>query len=459
MNKIFSFLEKNIILLVGFFFIIPFVFISYFNNPSSDDYCFATQVKELGYWAAQKATYNGWTGRYFSTAILSLNIVEEKNIIWYKIFPVLLIFSMLISVFFFVREVFKSKSVGFNLEITLLIFLLYLTQMPIISEGLYWWAGAITYQLANIFTFVLLRSIIIVLRKKSVWNVIFGSLVGFFIAGLNETSMFLLNVLLILILISNYYTKKKLNIQVFIIFTVLLISSIIVVIAPGNNVRGGFFPNQHKFFFSLVLTSFDTLRYISRWLGLTFLVSLICYAKLLKDKNTEFIQSKFKVSNKIALMISFVVIFAGFFIGFWTMGKPIPVRSVNTVYVFFTVGFMYLILNFLIQLKVNLDTYFKNKTLLILLMMISFSIMFDKKNIINVIDDLGKKTAYNYNIEIKDRILKTKSTPKGAELILKPIMYRPVTLLEVDLEYDSNYFANVCYANYWGMKKVISKHN
>ncbi|MDO3693775.1 DUF6056 family protein [Wenyingzhuangia sp. chi5] len=451
-----SFIEKYIVVMAGVFFVFPFIIISFFNNPSSDDYCFASQVKELGFWAAQKATYNGWSGRYISTAILSLNIVNENNLIWYKLFPILLLMFLLIGIYFLVKNFFKIRSFVVNVEISILIFLLYLTQMPIISEGLYWWSGAITYQVANILTLFLLRSLVVLIRNKSVCNVFLGSLVGFIVAACNETSMILLNVLFVSVLIVRTYLNKKIDYQILVVFLAILISSAIVFVAPGNSVRGSFFPNQHRFLFSSVLASLDGFRYVLRWSGLTFLISIILYLKISKSVGLEFLREKLSFSSSISLMIVVAVLFSGFFIGFWTMGKPIPARSVNSVYLFYMVGFIYIVFKYLVDIKFNLIFSLKHTSLL--LMMIVFSIMFDKKNMINVIDDLGRGTAYNYNIEVKERVLKTKHSEKNETLILRPITRRPITLLENDMKSDSDYFGNKCYANYWGLNEVIVKY-
>lgn len=66
MTRISFFLQSTLVAIP-----IPFVLLSFFNHPSRDDFCYANKVLEQGFWNSQINWYNNWTGRYFSTGILS----------------------------------------------------------------------------------------------------------------------------------------------------------------------------------------------------------------------------------------------------------------------------------------------------------------------------------------------------------------------------------------------------
>ena len=71
--------KSNLILLtVATILILPFIVISFFTNPSVDDYSFYEFSEKLGYWGAQKFWYTSWTGRYFSSAILAAHPMYFK---------------------------------------------------------------------------------------------------------------------------------------------------------------------------------------------------------------------------------------------------------------------------------------------------------------------------------------------------------------------------------------------
>lgn len=76
----------NFIIIIGVFSILPFVLISYFNNPNADDFCYNVMSRDLGFLQAQINWYQGWSGRYFSTAILSIQALVSNTFLLYKLF-------------------------------------------------------------------------------------------------------------------------------------------------------------------------------------------------------------------------------------------------------------------------------------------------------------------------------------------------------------------------------------
>ena len=83
--------SEYFIIILGFLSIFPFIPISFFNNPSIDDFCFFVKTIEKGYWNSQIEWYSTWTGRYFSTAILSIYPLLTKSFLLYKIVPLILL--------------------------------------------------------------------------------------------------------------------------------------------------------------------------------------------------------------------------------------------------------------------------------------------------------------------------------------------------------------------------------
>src|SRR5690606_15569640 len=126
---------KNVILvLVALLLLIPFIFISHYNNPSSDDYRFVFYTSTLGLWEAQVHWYLTWVGRYFSTFLLSLHPLLIKSTLLYKVVPIILIFLSVHSIYRFINTLIKTKIIALLLALYILFY--YLTSMPSLVQGI-----------------------------------------------------------------------------------------------------------------------------------------------------------------------------------------------------------------------------------------------------------------------------------------------------------------------------------
>lgn len=90
MNKLFLKSSSFWIIIFSSLLLFPYIFISFYNHPSVDDYFFTYKVHTLGFWGAQYDWFTTWTGRYFSTLILSFHPLWLKVSFIYKIIPVLI---------------------------------------------------------------------------------------------------------------------------------------------------------------------------------------------------------------------------------------------------------------------------------------------------------------------------------------------------------------------------------
>ena len=150
----------NFWLLLGLVSIAPFLIISYYNQPSVDDFYFTVKSQSIGALNAQIEWYLTWTGRYFSTFILSINPLVYNNLMLYKTIPVLLIVGLWLSLSLLVQAIFINIKTKHLFFISTSIMTLFFFQMPSISQGVYWLAGAVTYQLGNILFVFCLCSLI-----------------------------------------------------------------------------------------------------------------------------------------------------------------------------------------------------------------------------------------------------------------------------------------------------------
>ncbi|MEO8210813.1 MAG: DUF6056 family protein, partial [bacterium] len=337
--------------------ILPFLILSIYVNPCWDDYMFTSVALENGFFKAQHFWYIYWQGKFLANAIFSsINPLLFKSMVGYKIIPIVLIVSFIISSYFLIKEI-TSKSIS-NKEIlifTLVFCSLYLFKMANVALGFYWMTSSVTYQLANIFMMILFVLILKFFRednskKKSIQR-IFIIILIFAIVGLNETSMIILVVLLFLILAVNFLVNKKINWQLFLFFLTSILAFSIVYFAPGNLVREANYPEKHQLVNSLMQSGTTLIKYISyRILDTPILLFTILFIpvsiKIISSKKFE--QSFFSINPVYSIMLFLIILFCGFFTSFWAAGEGPYDRTVNVVYFLFLIAWF---LNVLIITK------------------------------------------------------------------------------------------------------------
>ena len=220
----------------------PFVVLAMFNNPSADDYEAADHTLRSGFWKTQVSNYMGWQGRYFSEALLSINPLVIRSFLIYKLIPLMLLMMLFHALYQLVGELagkyYKKRKI-FIAALSLLT--LYIFNMSSVAQGFYWYSGAMTYQLANILMVYLCVYIIRLHKIQQIGKIMLGTLLCCIlvlaIAGLNESSMLLLVLLILSMLIWNVYKTQKVNWILFTLFIASLIGMYFVVTSPGNSVR------------------------------------------------------------------------------------------------------------------------------------------------------------------------------------------------------------------------------
>jgi len=432
----------------------PFIIISFFNHPTSDDYCFIDLIREIGFVDFQYYIRNKWGGRYISYMLTSSGIMEEEYIYLYKFVPILLILTNIGALFFLVKSFFNLKSYLRTLNVVILIFLLYLAQLPIISEGFYWFSSSASYELGNILTILLLGSLVHVVRKSSIIYSLLGCILTFLLIGCNEVTMLLTDITLLIIGGFYYYRKRNINIGLLLIILVAIISTIIVITAPGNYLRGQRHPYAHMFITSIVKSSAQSIYSIMLWIGLSVFVSVLIYKELLFENVKDIIKNKINIDFRLLLITMFVIVCLGFFVGFWSTGEPLSHRARNVVYFFFT-------LTSLLFLIVGLDkisdfSLIKTRSYIthVCFILVFFLLVFGKKNINNCFVDLMKKKAVKYDAELKNRKRIIKETDENIDLILPPLSNIPKTIFVSDIKKQNNKLYNICYSKYWKINSV-----
>jgi hypothetical protein len=434
-----------LILLLGF---APYFYLSFFSHPISDDFSYAYKSTLSPLFTQLKAEYLNWSGRYTSNLLVLNNPIAYGSFLGYRLVPIFLMLSTVFALYLLLREVSDRllKKME-NLIIAVLLTLTYLHKMPLISEGIYWYTGAVTYQLGMVFFIFYATALSRLIKEKrsSKKTLLFFStlLLAGITIGFNEIVMIYTLLLSVLVV---WFKKSKWSIE----FVVVVASCCAVVyFAPGNQVRLAHFENNHQLLHSLGMSFFQSLRFISDWVSqapllLLSLLYLPIHRKL--QSSVALFKNSFYLSLPWSLLLLFGVVFISIFPAYWSTGIIGQHRTVNIAYLLF-------ILLWFVNLSVLYNRYlanFKmgNLTVTRISAVVLFFTLIFGYNGYHALEDITKGTASNFDQEMTER-LNLMRTVQVDSVYFSPILSKPRTLFVLEITENPNDWRNQGYALYF----------
>ncbi len=451
------------LLLVG---ITPFLILICFCHPSGDDFSYAVLGTKQDLLPALLDEYKLWNGRFTSNIFALKNpLIYPNSWIWlYRIsIFVILSFGFITAYFFFLYFLKQTVSKGWIFFISLLFLLLNLFQMPILSEGTYWYTGVVTYQLANSFTLLYLIALqFFSIRQNGIYKLLafIGLCVSIIvISGFNEVIMLFMLVFHALILFIQFQRKTENKNWFLGLFLASIVSFCLVYFAPGNKVREAYFIGEsHRFVHSLFYTFLQIFRFGFDWLssGVLILLSLVYlpFHKLLIQKS-DLVRNQFYINKWISLIALATVLFLAIFPAYWSTGIMGQHRTVNTAYFYF-------ILLWFINLSIWSNTQFIQKiivsealrkyALVFTIIIITFT-----DNSFTAWKDIFTSDAFNYDKFLKKRYEQLDAIQKNTYQLqqIPALIDKPASIFIYDITKDPHYFPNTSYKSYWKIKAFI----
>jgi hypothetical protein len=455
LNKISKlFKSDNFIISIGILSIAPFLIISGFNNPTADDFCYNCKSRDLGFWNAQFSWYNDWSGRYFSTAILSIKALVSGSFLLYKLIPIFLLISLFTSICYLCSLLFINlKNKDFCI-LAFFVMIMYLFQMPSISQGLYWLAGSITYQLSNILTVLLFCFLIKFIESNEKIYLILSIFFVFLIIGSNEASMLLINFLIGVIFIYKSFCNKRIDYKILLLLFFVIIFSLIVIESPGNAIRASAYPERNQIFYAIYKSMLAVKSYLGMWLPFIIFFSLLFFDHFIQNVSVK--TSKiFAVNPYFVFLVVFSVPFLGFFTSYWSIGRTPPLRTINVIYFYFLLGLIYLTFVLFFKFKQTENAFISYSKSVKYLLFIVILIQFGQENNIRVAYfDLLSGHAYNYDLQLKNRYKIIESSRTNI-LNVSELTDKPFTIFVGDITSESNDWRNQCYDSYFQPVNII----
>lgn len=445
------------------FVLIPLIVLSFYNHPSAaDDYCYIDTVFKYGYFEAMNYYYTGWTGRYFGILLNHSNPLIFRWVEGFKILPILLLLELVFNFKSLVQQLFKGDSWLGYLGMAGALFYLFIFKMAAIPEAFYWMAAFVTYTVPNILTIYWL---IVMMRWYKMPKGWFSNLTGvwaaflvFAVIGSSETNLTLMVLLVAAwfgyqLLINRTFDTKALLMVLMAVFSCYVFFS-----SEGNTHRIDDNPLSKNIPYSLQESFKLLLSLIYDWLRHTpLLIFTLFFIYWIQNHLKKHPVNQYLAIHPFWAGLGLVgILIVKLFPSYYGIGiQPTP-RVINSVYLFFLLGWFYNVAVWVYFLKSKLKLSIPESIWVkaVLVLPILYMTYFSSTNFRTIYSDWLRGGAKEYNKELYARYELIKNT-KSDTVYVKPLIHRPATLFVEDIKEDTAHLWNHCAAGYFG-KTVIA---
>jgi Family of unknown function (DUF6056) len=464
-----------------FFASIPiatFFLFGFFTGPISDDFCFAQKLVRRGFLGAFQRNYLNSDGRYVSNSVLFLGgyLDHSSTLAWYWLISTSLILAIIFSTYFLLHTInrFCLQSTLRKSQIvtaSIVLASIYLLSLDRPSEVIYWFSGAVTYQLANVlFTLVLatlVRLYFAKTRAKKFFLLAASMLLVFLIIGHNETVMAVtISVLGLSVLASclSYHEDRAKSYRVMLIcvLTVGIMASLIVILAPGNPMRiqreaQRWGMNQADSISEFLQAGFNALIWAAtsslRWIVTQPYHCFAIFLALVVTSNfprsvQEYIESK---SLLWFPLIGFVSIWVGAFTSFY-LGISPPGRAIASIYVVFWLSFIPT--GLVLMRRYGWELHGRGLITTLKVALVGSTLL--HPHYPQATRDFKDIVLYGLQLHERERIVNNAVQEGHRDVVVPRLMRVPATIHYRDLSEDKSHYYNRCYASYMGINSIIA---
>ncbi|TLU89137.1 hypothetical protein FEM55_23915 [Dyadobacter sediminis] len=423
--------------------IFPFVAVSFFNFPTTDDYCHTLAVNNLGYWKYQEHYWKTWSGRYVGTLISSTQPLAYGSYSGYKIAPIVLLFIYVHAFIYFVRGFTLDKFEKW--ETALFAFLLLfamITEMPSVAGYFYWYTGYY-YTLADIGTLYLLGYLFRNLNDFSWRKIIIICLGMILLIGMNEYTLLWLVCITGAVFFFNSINLKRFLAKEFILSLVALVFGVLSVTAPGNNARAesGLYPTALKY--NLIFSAKSSLLWavhnFSQMAPTLYVLTLVLIpfaARLYNLRRPEEFRF-FDMHPAISILVFMASLWLTYFPSYWSIAEPPNLRGQCVINFWTLIGWTYnvFILAFWLSKKGLMTLPTRMGILQWVVGLYFLTSYFSNFNFRSAWSDLITGRASRYNKEMIARTQLVENT-KEQQVYVPKLQNVPYTILIVSEKFD-----------------------
>jgi len=470
--KTLKYFPAGLIALSSLVVLLVYILLGHYAHPSADDFCMITGVRQDGFFPHLWHHYLEWSGRYAGNAFYAIYLLVFGISDGYQLMPVLLIFLLLLSTAFFLSSLFRVGIRTPTIVLMSTVFVtVFLSGMRDLASSLYWTAGALTYQSANIFLLTML-GLMIRLNVRQVeskkMSGIFIALITVVIAGIgtHETNML---VVVVLLFISFMYQLQfgwyKARLWLLLLILSVICSSV-VFLSPGNIVRESTFPLRHDFFYALNGSLNMGFKTLGIWLSSPLLITSTLLMPFAVNNLYQRSSKRLEISTLQIIVLIFTSLSVPFVLQFpawWAMGGWPPARTVDAIYFVFVLSWLSTVGALTLCYKDNVNILSNNKkgsgikTVVLSIGAILFvaSIATNSKVLRAANDLIYRAEPYQEYMHERYSLIEDASAENNLTLTVPEYSGKyPRSIYFNDIRRDPRDWRNVCYAEYFGLQGI-----
>ncbi len=449
-----------------------FIALGFYAYPAADDFCMVSGVEKNGLFSHLWEHYQIWSGRYSGNAFYALYPILFGFFHGYPIIALILILLLLLGASFFLSKIFQIGQFSPAVLLVALGFVsVYLLGLRHTASSLYWMAGALTYQTANILLLFAMGHIVQFLDQQRISDVHRASLLWMLLIivlgmGTNENNMIVLLGLIGLVLMYKIKSGWQQLSPWLLIMLLALVCFVIVYFAPGNAERESTFPLRHDWSRSIE-GSWNMGKWtLMVWTGnpVFLAASLLLPFAVMGLKRRS--HRRFNISwlaIGLLLVATLSLPFILQFPAWWSMGGWPPPRTIDAIFFVFLLSWLLFLggLTLAVQSKVKKSAkktkrkMLKTGALLLSVLLFIGAISINGK-LRRAYQDLTQRAPV-FDRYMQDRHAQIYEALERDQVYIKvPAFNRdyPRSIFFNDIRTDPRDWRNVCYAQQFGLQGI-----
>ena len=453
--------------------LLVFILLAPYAHPSSDDFCMASGVSDEGLFTHLWNHYFEWSGRYSSNALYAIYPVIAGLFDGYKYIPAIVLASLFLASAFFLSTLFATRLLSRPVMLASLCFVsVYVLGMLSPASGLYWMAGAFTYQSANVLLLVALALMIRLADRQrqgepnlSVLAVLL--LVVVVAVGANETGMLALTAVAALAALLHLRSGWGVLWPWLAVLAVSLLGFAVVYLSPGNEIRAADFPLRHDWSRSLRGSLSVGAKVLWIWISnpvwiVASLLAPFAFTRLYQQAARRFTVSATTIA--VFLLCTFAMPFVLQFPAWWAMGGWPPARTLDAVYFLFLVGWFVSLAAITVRFTsadrpdAGPGSHGRIAAVAIPVLAVLFSVaVLGHHAFRQARTDLVQRAPpyHDYLEKRYERIAQALANGERNLVVADFAQPYPRTLYFNDIMRDPGHWRNLCYAGYFGLESIM----
>lgn len=450
-------LERGLLLLV-LLALARHMLLALYVHPFADDFSYAAAGMHTELLERLGREYRLWNGRYFSNILVlrgPLILGWSAGLFLYRAVPMLLIALTWAGAYHVIRAIAPGLERQRALIGALFFVLLYLNAMPDASEGIYWYTGAVSYQLPNALALFVGAHWIRGWRRGTGpwWQLVLVSIAVIVISGSTELHMALMLTGHAVLLIFRRRSTGTWDKGMCWVLAVAVGCAVVVGAAPGNAVRAAHFPQRHMMIGTAWESTLQTGRFIGRWIIGTALVPtsmlFIFWHRAVRRPAPSVLHV---LDRRWVLLPPVLVVFISMVLPTWSTGMLGQYRTVNAALFFFLPFWFLAVAVWDVQVLSVRSPWVLTRPRPALVLVAVGLMCFALGRDADVTTDLLTGRSKRYFGAMKERYLRIQDAVAhgDTEVHLDPIADPPRSLSILPLSADPSHWMNRSVARYFG---------